>query len=57
MNFYFLLRVLLDNTHCKNRSFGFILAYAFYLRPYKYSIYKNHFSDKIDNIYCVLTNK
>lgn len=57
MNLYCLPQVLFDDPHCKSKSFDCINAYASYLSLYKYSIYKNHLSDKNDNIYCVLTDK
>lgn len=55
--FYRLPHALFDNPYYKKLSADSIIAYAFYLSRYEYSIYKNHFSDKNDNIYCVLTNK
>ncbi|WP_254388742.1 replication initiator protein A [Staphylococcus hominis] len=55
--FYYLPHALFDNPYYKKLSADSIIAYAFYLSRYEYNIYKNHFSDKNDNIYCVLTNK
>lgn len=55
--FYRLPHALFDNPYYKKLSADSIIAYAFYLSRYEYSIYKNHFSDKNNNIYCVLTNK
>lgn len=55
--FYYLPHALFDNPYYKKLSADSIIAYAFYLSRYEYNVYKNHFSDKNDNIYCVLTNK
>ena len=55
--FYYLPHALFDNPYYKKLSADSIIAYAFYLSRYVYNIYKNHFLDKNDDIYCVLTDK
>ncbi|HDG8789432.1 TPA: replication initiator protein A [Staphylococcus aureus] len=55
--FYRLPHALFDNPYYKNLSADSIIAYAFYLSRYEYSVYKNHFFDNNKNVYCVLTNE
>ncbi|MDO2946765.1 replication initiator protein A, partial (plasmid) [Staphylococcus epidermidis] len=55
--FYRIPHALFDNPYYKNLSADSIIAYAFYLSRYEYSVYKSHFSDNNNSIYCVLTNE
>ncbi|MGO1820317.1 MAG: replication initiator protein A [Senegalia sp. (in: firmicutes)] len=55
--FYRLPHSLFDNDCYKSLSADSIIAYSIYLSRYEYSIYKNHFYDKDQNIYCIFTNE
>ncbi|HDG5418210.1 TPA: replication initiator protein A [Staphylococcus aureus] len=55
--FYRLPHALFENPKYQSLAAESIIAYAIYLSRYEYSVYKNHFIDKNNNVYCVMTNE
>ncbi len=55
--FYRLPHALFENSKYQSLAAESIIAYAIYLSRYEYSVYKNHFIDKNNNVYCVMTNE
>ncbi len=54
--FYRLPHTLFENPKYQSLAAESIIAYAIYLSRYEYSVYKNHFIDKNNKVYCVMTN-
>ncbi|HDT6947475.1 TPA: replication initiator protein A [Staphylococcus aureus] len=54
--FYRLPHALFENPKYQSLAAESIIAYAIYLSRYEYSVYKNHFIDKNNKVYCVMTN-
>ncbi|WP_251522039.1 replication initiator protein A [Staphylococcus sp. Marseille-Q6910] len=55
--FYRLPHALFENKAYRNLSPETVVAYAVYLSRYEYSVYKKHFSDKNNEIYCHFSNE
>ncbi|MFH6326638.1 replication initiator protein A [Staphylococcus aureus] len=55
--FYRLPHALFENPKYQSLATESIIAYAIYLSRYEYSVYKNHFIDKNNTVYCVMSNE
>ncbi|EOB9080715.1 replication initiator protein A [Staphylococcus aureus] len=54
--FYRLPHALFVNSKYKNLKSVTIIAYAIYLNRYEYSLYKQHFIDENNDVYCYFSN-
>lgn len=54
--FYRLPHALFTNPKYKNLKSETLIAYAIYLSRYEYSLYKQHFIDKNNDVYCYFSN-
>lgn len=55
--FYRLPHALFENSFYRSLSPETIVAYAIYLSRYEYSVYKNHFCDKNNDVFCYFSNE
>lgn len=54
--FYRLPHALFVNSKYKNLKSVTLIAYAIYLNRYEYSLYKQHFIDENNDVYCYFSN-
>lgn len=55
--FYRLPHLLFSNPKYKSLKSETLIAYAIYLSRYEYSIYKQHFTDESNDVYCYFSNE